>query len=183
MNGTSIARGCVLTLVIVSGTLFGTHAARLRINLSDSMPKGVYWLSDCADHAERPLVPGDMVAVDIEKAGRNSPAFRFFSERRYLSATGAQRDLLFKRVAAQGGDRIELRADRVTVNGRSLSAAASTRLRVARGEAIPRVSLPLTVPPGYVWLSCEHPRGIDSRYFGPVSTVAIRCVAEALWLF
>lgn len=182
MREARVARWCFLgwaTLLVV----LLVHAAGVRVNLSQSMPKGLYWFYDCGESAAERAAVGDVVAVDVAKASQESEAFRFFLDRRYLSATGARSDVLLKRVAARQGDRIDVRAGRVTVNGERLSEAASTRISVAHGEAIPRVPVPATIPARHVWLTCDHPRGIDSRYFGPIRTRAIRCLAEPLWLF
>lgn len=182
-RGTRVARGCALGCVTLCAALLGVDAAGLRVNLSESMPRGLYWLSSCSPDGVERVAAGDVVAVDVDKASERSGAFRFFSDRRYFSVTGAPGSLLLKRVAGHGGDRIDLRSHRLAVNGRLLSEAASTRFSAARGESIPRTPLPATVPAGHLWLTCEHARGIDSRYFGSVSAGAIICVAEPLWVF
>lgn len=181
MKEARVARWCFLgwaTLLVV----LLVHVAGVRVNLSQSMPKGLYRLYGCGESAAERVAVGDLVALDVAKASQESAAFRFFFDRGYLSATGARSDLLLKRVAARQGDRIDVRAGRVTVNGERLSEAASVRVFVADGETIPRAPIPAMIPARHVWLTCDHPHGIDSRYFGPISTSAIQCLAESLWL-
>lgn len=178
-----MARWCALGWVSLCAAVLGVFAAGLRVNLSESIPRGLYWFSSCSSDGAHPVVVGDVVAVDVNKASERSVAFRFFFDRRYFSVTGGRNDVLLKRVAGHGGDRVDVRDNRLTVNGRLLSEAASRRFSAVRGETIPRAPLPITVPVGHVWLTCDHPRGIDSRYFGSLDAGAIISVAKPLWLF
>lgn len=163
------------------GALLAFEALGIRINLSDSMPVGLYRLAPCDDGAWATLRPGDLVAVDTDLAARSNAKLRFFRERGYLTFTGSPRDLLLKEVAGRGGELIEEIDGRLRVGDRELSAVASFRSATARGEALPAVSLPYQIPPGELWLSSDHVWGIDSRYFGGVPLHAVACRVEALW--
>ena len=57
------------------GLAAGALAAGFRINLSPSMPKGVYRLVQCDQRAGRDAVVGDLVAIDT-KAASSNPASR-----------------------------------------------------------------------------------------------------------
>ena len=163
------------------GALFTAEALGLRVNLAESMPVGLYRLAPCGEDVAHELRPGDLVAVDTDVAARSNARLRFFHDRGYLTFTGSPRDLLLKAVVGLGGDVIEDFDGRLRVGGRVLSAVASSRSESVRGEALPRVLFPYRVPRGELWLSSEHRRGIDSRYFGGVPVDAVACRAEALW--
>jgi type IV secretory pathway protease TraF len=163
------------------GTLVVSEAFGLRVNLSASMPVGLYRLAPCGEGVGEEVGLGDLVAVDTDAAARSNPKLRFFWERGYLTFTGDPRDLLLKEVSGLGGDLVEDWGGRLRVGGRALNRVASFRSAMARGEPLPQVSFPYRLPPGELWLSSDHLRGIDSRYFGGVSKSAIACRAEALW--
>jgi len=174
-------RGIGFGLVGLLGALFAFEALGLRINLSASMPVGLYRLAPCGDGGGPALRPGDLVAVDTDVAARSNEKLRFFRERGYLTFTGSARDLLLKELAGRGGELIEEIDGRLRVGDRELSAVGSFRSATARGEALPEVSFPYRVPPGELWLSSDHRWGIDSRYFGGVPLHAVACRVEALW--
>lgn len=157
------------------------EAAGLRINLAASMPAGLYRLAPCGEGAVGDLKPGDLVAIDTRAAARMNPDVRFFEARRYLTFTGSPRDLLLKQVTGVGGEVVEDKAGVLRVDGRELSLASSVRSAAVGGEALPRVSFPYRLAPSEIWLTSEHSRGIDSRYFGGVPKSAVACRAEAVW--
>lgn len=176
-----------VTLFALGTAAFSVAVANLgglRLNVTDSMQKGLYRLRACGQGTPRDLRAGELVAVSPEAASKEDPAFSFFHLRGYFEVTGAGDDLLLKRVAAVGGARIERRGDRLLIDGLPVSRAASAHVAESNdGETLPKPTLPLVVRQGSVWLSSEHPRGIDSRYFGPVDTTFVRCRAELLWAF
>jgi type IV secretory pathway protease TraF len=168
---------------IVAGALVGTVGgvyAGLRINLSPSMPKGLYRLVHCDDTVGRDAALGDRVAVDTKKASSNAQ-LAFFRSLGWLSTSGRSDDLLMKTVVGSGGDEVTEVAGRLCVNRRPLPEAASRRQRSVAGLVLPSVELPQRIEEGEVWLSSNHERGIDSRYFGAVSRSSIACKVEALW--
>ena len=82
---------------------------------------------------------------------------------------------LLKPVVASAGDVVEVSARGISVNGALLpNTAPLTRDTKGRHlEAWP--SGRYVVAPGTIWVaSSYHPRSFDSRYFGPLSTAAIR---------
>lgn len=173
----AIAMGVVGLLT----ALFICETLGVRINLAASMPVGIYRLAPCGKGVGDALRRGDLAAIDTEVAARANAKVRFFRERGYLTFTGSPRDLLLKEVTGVGADVIEDLDGSLLVDGRALTDAASFRSRTARGEVLPEISFPYRLARGELWLSSEHVRGIDSRYFGGVASDAVKCRVEVLW--
>ncbi len=79
-----------LIVGIVAGVLAGTVGAvhvGVRINLSSSMPKGLYRLVNCDETAARDVAVGDWVAIDTKEASSN-PGLAFFRSQGWLSYSG-----------------------------------------------------------------------------------------------
>ena len=164
----------------VVGIAAAALAAGFRINLSPSMPKGVYRLVQCDQRAGRDAAVGELVAIDTKAASSNA-ALAFFRAQGWLSTSGRPDDLLMKKIVAIGGDEVTEVAGRLCVNGRPLPSAASRRQRAVGNLVLPSVELPRQLKEGEVWLSSDHERGIDSRYFGAVARSSIACKVEAAW--
>lgn len=137
---------------------------------------------------EYTLMPGDHVAVDMSAYGVRLPftsvvVFRRGAPRRGdVAVFDSPRDgtRLVKRVAAVGGDRVELRDGHLAINGRPLSGEGGARERFG----VRTVALNLdagggpdieafTVPRGQLLMLGDH-RGdsADGRYFGLVAASA-----------
>lgn len=166
--------GVLLALLVTVG-------AGLRINLSSSMPKGLYRLTGCDDNAGSEANVGDLVAIETATAGGSDVAF--FRDRGWLSYSGRSDDLLVKRVVAVAGNEVTDRGGRLCVDRTCLTDRASRRVHVVGGVRIPSVTLPQRLHDGEVWLSSECARGIDSRYFGAVARASIACRVEPLWMW
>lgn len=89
---------------------------------------------------------------------------------------------LLKRVGGLPGDRIDVTPDGVTVNGRVLPQSKPLTAD-SDGKVLPHALLPRTLGAHEVWLTSEHPRGFDSRYFGPVNTSVLSCVGKPVWIW
>lgn len=134
-------------------------AGYLRINLSGSMPLGVYAVRPGAT-----LERGDVVYACLPPA----PA-RVARERGYLYRGPCPEvtEPVFKRVAAVPGDEVIVSTTRVAVNGRLISNGAHFRDSAGRSlEAFAPGIYRLT---DTVWLQSSED-GFDSRYFGPIPT-------------
>ena len=109
-----------LIVGIFAGVLGGTVGAvqaGVRINLSPSMPKGLYRLVQCDETAGRDAAVGDWVAIDTKEASSN-PGLAFFRSQGWLSYSGRSDDLLMKTIVGVGGDEVTEKDGRLYVNGR-----------------------------------------------------------------
>lgn len=177
--------GLAATIAVTGPTaLPGAPGARLRFNLSPSLPLGVYLLEPARPapggrSGGRPLpgsrsggrpLPGDLVLTCPP------PPFAHLARTRgYLPAGGCPggSQPLGKLVLAAGGDRLDVEPAGLTVNGLRLPATpslAADRL----GRPLPHVPPGLRrVAAGDLWLVAPHPRSLDSRYFGPVGAARV----------
>jgi type IV secretory pathway protease TraF len=172
-----------LIVGIVAGVFAGTVGAvqaGVRINLSPSMPKGLYRLVDCDETAGRDAAVGDRVAIDTKEASSNA-GVAFFRTQGWLTYSGRPDDLLMKTIVGAGSDEVTETDGRLYVNGQPLGRNASRRQRAVGTLPLPSVELPQRIKEGEVWLSSDHERGIDSRYFGAVARSSIACKVEAAW--
>ena len=158
----------------------GAVQAGVRINLSPSMPKGLYQLVRCDETVGLDAAVGDRVAIDTKKASSNA-RLSFFRSLGWLSTSGRSDDLLMKTVVGVGGDEVTEEDGRLYVNDQPLTRSASRRHRVVGTLSLPLVELLQRVNEDAIWLSSDHEKGIDSRYFGPIARSLIACEVEALW--
>jgi conjugative transfer signal peptidase TraF len=145
----------------------------LRINLSESMPTGLYWVSD----TEKP-VRGDFVTICLP-----GEAGRMAFERGYIGHGKCPDDHapLLKPVVAVEGDFVTVEPDGVKVNGQLLANSAPFRSDT-EGRPMSVVQYGrYGVEPGTIWVIAGHDsRSYDSRYFGAVPLAAITGTARAL---
>ena len=112
-----------LIVGVLAGVLGGTVGAvqaGVRINLSPSMPKGLYRLVQCDETAGRDAAVGDWVVIDTKEASSN-PGLAFFRTQGWLSYSGRSDDLLMKTIVAVGGDEVTEKDGRLCVNGTPLA--------------------------------------------------------------
>lgn len=89
-----------------------------------------------------------------------------------------QHPQLIKRVIATEGQTIDIRDQRVLVDGKPLDEQYTYGLPTDRGT----VEMPMQVPPGYVFLMGDNrPNSGDSRFIGPQPNTAIR--GRAVWTY
>lgn len=162
-----VALLCVLLAIVVA-------RARLRINWTDSLPRGLYRVA---------AVPEAGVSRD-ELVVACPP--RQFAEigraHHYLLDGGCAGGVapVLKRVAAVAGDIVGLTQAGLSVNGSVLRGTAllsSDRF----GDPPAHVTFgKYHVSRGQVWLYTPKADGYDSRYFGPVATTSVLNVATPL---
>jgi conjugative transfer signal peptidase TraF len=148
------------------------YAFGLRINMSRSLPMGLY------------AITGDGSGELIEfcpdgKAAEESKARAYRSTGSCLDGA----EPLIKPVIAQEGDVVEFSAQGISVNG--------TLLKNTAPLTVDAIGRPLTpwrfgmykVAHGQVWVASTHNYGsYDSRYFGPVRVPSIRNRLCPVWI-
>lgn len=150
----------------LSAKAWAIHAGLVRVTTPSVQP-GYY--------RTEPLRPRDLARgtlVCIESDSEAAP-------RVLRDARPAER-VLIKRVAGLPGDVIDYDGARIMINGRAL-ADSPVLASDARGNELPRTTFPVVLGADEVWLTSDHERGFDSRYFGPVRRAALTCRAELLW--
>lgn len=160
--------------LMVGGILLALtcEAIGLRVNLTASLPRGVYRQLD------RPVQVGDLVAGCLP-----AEVSRFGRERGYLpagSCTTGDAPIL-KRVAAEPGDEVGITAEGVFARGRFIQPPAPDRDH--SGDLLDVVPPgTVRVAPGQLWLFTPAAHSWDSRFFGPVALEAPR-VLLPVWTF
>jgi len=139
------------------------------LNLTPSEPAGIYR-----------LVPGGVKRGTLvwlhQPAGPPASVLR-----RYVPANIP----LIKRVAALNGDSVQIEASGVRING-TLWPDSKPLTRDAEGHALYAFPFGIyRIAAGQLWVMSQHPRGIDSRYFGPVaeSSVISRLTPVITWSY
>jgi conjugative transfer signal peptidase TraF len=161
---TTVLAALVATALVTSAAC--ALASHLLVNVTRSMPLGLYWMRFDAS-----VGPNDLVAFPVPP-----PVHDLVRDRRYLM-DGAR---LLKPVAAVAGDRVCIEADTVRINGRL---AAHQRATDSDGRPVPRDSRCESLPPGFVYLLASDPRSFDSRVFGPVDVHHLAAKVTPLWTF
>ncbi|HLW69065.1 MAG TPA: conjugative transfer signal peptidase TraF [Candidatus Binataceae bacterium] len=132
-------------------------------NITPSEPVGIYEL--VSGGASR----GALVLIDQPHDSAASTL------RRYIPAKLP----LIKRVAALPGDSVRVESDGIYVNG--VPWPDSVPLHDDEGRALhPYPFGVYRVAAGKVWVLSNHPRGLDSRYFGPVPAASVISRLEPL---
>lgn len=152
-------------LVVV---VLSAYDAGYRINISPSVPTGIWKLTD-----------------EISKNGyamvgaSDHFGYRLAVEREYL----VNYMPMLKLIVALSGDIVSYDSENrtITVNGAYIQ-RTEIYSSDTDGRPLSCASFPLQLQDGEAWLSSENIRGYDSRYFGPVSVDILRG-AVPIWLF
>lgn len=165
----------VFGLVIGLGGLL-LEQLGFRINLTPSMPRGIYRISSDAA-PER----GDLVTLCLDNPGYVALS----RERGYLRPGSCQTELepLLKRLVGTAGDHIALTRSGVWLNGNLLPDS-----QICTQDSLQRPLPPTSLRSGRIpkdmalVMSNGHPGGFDGRYFGLVPMAALHKV-EAVRVF
>jgi conjugative transfer signal peptidase TraF len=141
-------------------------AARLTVNVTTSMPRGLYWLR-----------PGGRVALRSTVTLAVPASVRPLVDQRHYLPPGFR---LLKSVVAVAGDVVCIDHQLYSVNGRLVSVVATTD---QAGRPLPP-PYPFCgfVPAGVVFLAATGTSSLDSRFFGPVS-ISDLTPAVPLWTY
>src|SRR5215475_7384434 len=135
----------LLWLLIVPLSLLAVGVSAVRLNVSSSLPYGLYRLHAVAP----PLTRGRLVVVRVPGWSARTRPF-------------------LKPVAAVAGEWVCRVRDALVIHGEDYGPIYETW----RGNPLPSaiaVDTCLVVPPGYVFLATDAPQSLDSRYYGPVA--------------
>lgn len=130
---------------------------RLLLNITPSIPRGVYWISGVSPQR------GDLVTFPIPDSVR-----ALVYERQYVPR---EIELLSKPVVAIGGDEVCIRDHRLIVNG---DFVANVLDLDRKGRPMPRYSGCATLGGDDLFVATHHDRSFDSRNFGPIPRAALR---------
>jgi conjugative transfer signal peptidase TraF len=167
-RGRAPLRTFLVAALLTIGASVGCRAlaSRLTVNVTSSMPRGLYWLrpSGAIDR-------GSVVCLAVPRSMR-----MLVAQRRYLPP----RFHLLKRVVALPGDHVCTDDRRYVVKDHLVSAVAAQDLL---GRPLPS-PYPFcgTVPPGVAFVAAAGNSSLDSRYFGPVPINALT-PSVPLWTF
>ena len=149
------------TIVLAFGMLWGTTgaitASGLHVNLTDSLPRGIY--QETREPIMRGVLVMECLPLELAKLGLQRGWLM-----RGSCPTGAMPVL--KRVVAVAGDTVEL-GEYVTINGQVLLGTRTLFLD-SQGREIPRKARgTITLQEGEVFLLANYtPTSWDSRYYG-----------------
>ena len=147
-----------LALILICA-LFG-----IRFNVSESLPGLIYIVTSDKSSPVVEFCPvGSFAELSKERGYR----------RRGICPDGASP--MLKPIVAHAGDRVEVSAHGITVNGTLLHNTAP-RTTDSRGRPLTPCRFGrYTVPSGFVWVASQYnPLSFDSRYFGPILVSQIR---------
>lgn len=156
----------IATLAVVA------HGAGIRVNLTDSIPRGLYRVVD------RPPVRGSIVLVCLPTQASDLGRARGYIPSGSCGDGGAP---VGKPIVAIQGDTVRVLNRGVVVNGTLLSNSAPLA-RDSKGRPLPKVPMALHVlTADEIWLLSSHSaRSYDSRYFGAVARSRVVARIEAL---
>lgn len=166
-------------LMIASSLLLQRAAPFVLINISKSLPRGVYLRKYSS------ISVGDLVVVCAESIS----SLRWITDRKYTGPGGCVDGTapLLKPVAAMGPSHVVTTPKGVTINGKAIK--GSTPIDTdSRGNRLPAFRGETFLQDDQLYLlSTQHVLSLDSRYFGPVPKQAVRMIVtpllteEVLW--
>jgi conjugative transfer signal peptidase TraF len=144
-------------------------ALGLRFNLSNSLPIGIYVVSDASAKLIEFCPDQNVGTLTLQRGYRREGVCR---------DGGAP---LLKPVVAEPGDSVDLAAEGIRVNGKLLRNTKPLRYDT-KCRPLPAWLLGhYIVAQGTIWVASSYnPRSFDSRYFGPIRILSIQSHVRAL---
>ena len=167
--GTARYRVLFLAVVAIGLPALG-WASGVRLNITPSIPVGLYWLRHVTSGAGGSISRGTLVLVCLPPVvGAYAMSRGYVSPGRCPGRTMP----VGKIVAAIAGDSVAVTADDVWVNGVPLH--RSRPLLIDRQHRrLPRlIGSSFSLRRGELWLTSSSWLGFDSRYFGPAGSANI----------
>ncbi len=168
---------CALTLGCFAGVVLAGIGAvawlRLRLNLSDSLPRGVY--QETHERIHRGTLVAECLPPELAAFGTQ----RGWLGKGYCP-TGTPP--ILKHVVAIAGDTVEVTNAFVAVNGVKIPCSATQQFD-SQGREIPTIARGVyTIKLGEVFLLATNiPTSWDSRYTGPARLHDIIATARPVW--
>lgn len=139
-------------VLALAGTLKLVLAGHVLLNITASVPRGLYWIAPA-----RPPLRGELVVLTIPEQSRS-----LLHDRGYVPRSIK---LLAKPVAAIPGDHVCIRNTLLFINDQL---AGTIRTRDSAGRPMPVDALCRPLERDEVFLATGHDDSFDSRHFGPV---------------
>ena len=162
---------CALLLSPLPLLLVHIWGPRFGVNLTESMPRGLYWRSPVTT-----LQRGNMVIACIPRA------YATYARRAGYLPDGTCNgiSLVIKYIAGIGGDDVALTARGVFINGNRLPGSVPLPYD-SSGRVIPHIPFRIYhLKRHEVWLYSPKPHSFDSRYYGPLKTESLKALAHAV---
>ncbi len=174
----TLPRSILVALFLLSLAVALSYGNGYRLNLSPSMPEGIWQLQSLSG----PLQRGQVVIACPE----NTSLFQLARARGYLGygQCRGQYEPLLKPVIAVAGDTIDLSPAGVMVNGKKLPHSAILT-RDSQNRLLPYLAARrYSVHTDEVWLVSTHiPHSFDSRYFGSMPLSLVQGLARPVWIW
>jgi conjugative transfer signal peptidase TraF len=156
---------CVLAAFLL---LFKYLSTRYLIQVSGSMPKGVYKIKD-----DDSVSLGQIVVFNIPPSVSD-----LVKNRRWAPESVSY--LLMKPVAAKAGDRVLVSEKGLFINDMY---CGPVKRFDSKGRPLPVIDGEFVLRQNELFTLSNHDNSFDSRYFGPIATSAVKGVVEPLKIF
>lgn len=163
----------ILLLAGTTITCWAVEAAGLRLNLTPSVPIGLYRLS------KSPVGLGDLVAACLPESFGTLGRKRGYLRQGSCPAGASP---IIKHVVAASGSCVEIKPDGVFVDGQHIQSPAPAI--DSKGRTLyPLSAGSYVLSPGQIWLFSPRENSWDSRFFGPVQSSMVLGQVKPLWIF
>ena len=165
-------RFLLLVMCAVSGTVLAAGAFGLRVNVTASLPVGLYLATSDANAALVEFCPAEPFAA--ESRDRN------YRPKSIACPDGAAP--LVKPIAARPGDTVLVTDKGIVVNGKQFPHSAALELDGAGRKLKPWLSGTYAVAPNELWVVSTYRGSYDSRYMGPIRRDQVGELLMPMWV-
>jgi conjugative transfer signal peptidase TraF len=155
-------------IIFILSEIISLGPPKYYLNLSPSMPEGIYKLIPYDEH----LKVGDIVIFEVPKKARPYVYGREWLPKGWL---------LMKKVGALPGDKIFITKDAININDQYVGPVFK---KDHEGKPLPKLRGVLNIPENnFLPIATYIQNSFDGRYFGPISSNLIRGKAELIIKF